>query len=504
MKQQLPSAGPFARYATTAIAAGCPKDQLRNLLRAGVVLQPRQLCASAAARLCDNPNGPTEVGFGGARGGGKSHWLLAQMGADDCQRLPGLKCLLLRKVGKANLEHFEDLRRTVLAELPHEFAAYRGVLTFANGSRIVAGHFQSESDIDSYLGLEYDVIGVEEATTLSSSKYEHITTCCRTSKVLPRGGAWRPRIYSTTNPGGIGHDWYYRRFVLPYLERSALAPKGPFVEPISSSAVVSAKRPYLDKAAPSTIHHQPSTVFIPATVSDNAFNNPEYRRILENLHGWQRRAWLNGDWDIAAGQFFTNWRSAEHVVSDFDPKRAVEWWAALDYGFTHYTVVLLGARDGDGRIFVVDEHAQRLWLPQRHAAAIKAMLARQGLKVQNLRRFVAGEDVFSRQSDGTTVAAQYARLGINLRPANMQRINGWAEILARLGDREAGIEPTLFLHARCRRLIGTMPVLQHDPGRPEDVLKVDANEDGYGGDDAADALRYLVATMPVAVGMAVA
>jgi len=39
-----------------------------------------------------------------------------------------------------------------------------------------------------------------------------------------------------------------------------------------------------------------------------------------------------------------------------------------------------------------------------------------------------------------------------------------------------------------------LPVLQHDPNRPEDVLKVDADEDGVGGDDAADCLRYLVAT----------
>jgi hypothetical protein len=36
--------------------------------------------------------------------------------------------------------------------------------------------------------------------------------------------------------------------------------------------------------------------------------------------------------------------------------------------------------------------------------------------------------------------------------------------------------------------------LQHDPNRPEDVLKVDADEDGNGGDDAADCMRYLVAT----------
>jgi hypothetical protein len=36
--------------------------------------------------------------------------------------------------------------------------------------------------------------------------------------------------------------------------------------------------------------------------------------------------------------------------------------------------------------------------------------------------------------------------------------------------------------------------LQLDPNRPEDVLKVDADEDGVGGDDAADCFRYLVAT----------
>jgi hypothetical protein len=48
-------------------------------------------------------------------------------------------------------------------------------------------------------------------------------------------------------------------------------------------------------------------------------------------------------------------------------------------------------------------------------------------------------------------------------------------------------------------VIETLPALQHDPSRPEDVLKVDADEDGVGGDDAADALRYLVATKGRAV-----
>lgn len=443
-------------YIAQGKQAGCPADQLANFIKAAIVLQPRQLAASAAARLCDRVGGPSAVGYGGARGGGKSHWLLAQMGADDCQRVPNLKCLLLRKVGKANMEHFEDLRRRLFSALPHDFSAYRGVLNFANGSRIIAGHFQAEKDIDAYLGLEYDVIGIEEATTLSNRKHQDISTCCRTSK--PN---WRPRIYSTTNPGGIGHAWYRSKFVLPFLEK-----------------------------------RETETRFLPARVADNQFNNPEYQKVLEGLTGWQKRAWLDGDWDIAAGQFFTTFRREVHVLPDFDESRAREWWAALDYGFAHYTAVLLGCTDCDGNTFVVDEHAERMWLPQRHATAVRAMLLRHGLRLSDLKRIVAGADVFSKQSDGTTVAHQYAREGIALRPANMDRINGWAEILQGFGDPAAGIFPRLFIHQRCARLAETLPALQHDPNRPEDVLKVDADEDGIGGDDSADALRYLVATKP--------
>ena len=445
---------PLERYLDAGRSAGCPAGQMENFVRAGIVLQPRQLAASAGARLCDSGGGPTAIGYGGARGGGKSHWLLAQMGADDCQRVPGLKCLLLRKVGKANSEHFEELQRRLFGGLSREFSAYKGLLKFRNGSQIQAGHYQAEKDIDNYLGLEYDIIGIEEATTLSARKHQDISTCSRTSK--PN---WRPRMYSTTNPGGIGHAWYRAKFVVPHAERREV-----------------------------------ETRFVPARVDDNRYNNPEYRKVLEGLSGWQKLAWLEGNWDIAAGQYFTNFRRDLHTIDDFDERRAVEWFAALDYGFTHYTVCLLGCRDGDGNCFVVDEHAERLWLPQRHAAAIKGMLARHGLTPEKLRRFVAGADVFSRQSDGSTVAGQYAKNGLTLRVANTERVNGWAELLHRLGDLDGGIAPSLFIHRRCGRLVETLPALQHDPNRPEDVLKVDADEDGHGGDDCADALRYLLST----------
>lgn len=450
------------RYAQAAKAAGVPRDQIENFLRAGIVLQPRQLAASAPARECDQADGPLEIGFGGARGGGKSHWMLAQLGADDCQRQPGLKCLLLRKVGKANKENFEDLRRKLLMGIPHRYARQEGILTFENGSFIVLGHFQNEKDIDNYLGLEYDAIGVEEATTLTFAKYRDITTCNRTSKP-----GWRPRTYNSTNPGGVGHGWYKARFVAPYLAELRGGPK------------------------------QTRTRFVPSTARDNRFLNRDYvSSVLESLTGWKRRAWLDGDWDIAAGQFFTTWRADVHVIKPFPIPRGWRVWGALDYGFTHFTVFYLLAEDGDGNIYLVDEHAEQGWLPQRHAPAIKSLLERHGYQPRHLWKMVAGADLFAQRGmkdgEAQTLAESYQELGLKFEEANTDRINGAGEILVRLGDLEADppIRPTLFIFDRCARLIECIPALEHDPHRPEDVLKVDTDEDGNGGDDPYDAARY--------------
>ena len=214
-------------------------------------------------------------------------------------------------------------------------------------------------------------------------------------------------------------------------------------------------------------------------MTDNRWNNPEYMRVLEGLTGWQRRAWLDGDWDIAAGQFFTTLRREVHVVSDFDETRAREWFCALDYGFTHYTVVLLGCTDGDGNMFVVDEHAERLWLPQRHAPAIKAMLAR-----HQDRRSQTGDCGFEtvrgrrgcvqpaeRRDDGRGAVCEAGHHAAAGEHGPGER---WAEILHRFGDPANGVKPTAVHSPAVRAAGGTLPALQHDPNRPEDVLKVDA------------------------------
>lgn len=442
----------LARYLTTARDAGVPRDQIDRYLMAGVVLNPAQLRAAAAARECDHPDGPTMVGYGGARGGGKSHFVLAQMGADDCQRMPGLKCLWLRKVGKGAKESLEDLRPRVLSRIQHRYNQTSGVITFKNGSRILSGHFKNESDVDAYLGLEYDVIAIEEDTTLSVAKKRMIRTCLRTSK--PN---WRPRLYRTTNPGGVSHADFKKTFVEPF------------------------KR-----------GQETTSRFIPATFRDNPYLNPDYVQQLDQLVGWQKRAWRDGDWDVAAGMYFSNWSDATHVVAPFDVPEHWRVWAALDYGFTHPTAMYVFAEDGDGMVYVVGEHVRQKALPKTHAHAYFSLLSRLKIAPQRIRTFVAGADVFAQRGDSEarTIADQYADYGITLERADIDRITGASELLHRLGDPESGIDPSLKIFNTCPVLIETIPAMVHDPLRPEDVDKVDADEDGVGGDDPYDGCRY--------------
>lgn len=450
--QRLRQASDYAlfNYLTEAKSYGVEPSALLNFQRGGYVAQSKQLLFHAAARMCDRDDGPTQIGFGGARGPGKSHALFAQIALDDCQRVAGLKVLYLRKVGKNAREQFEDLRRSVLRYVEHTYNRNLGIVSFPNGSRIIIGHFKNESDVDSYLGLEYDVICIEETTTLTESKYKTLRDSNRTSKP-----DFRPRIYCSTNPGNIGHGWFKKRFI----------------EPARAGT-------------------ESDTRFVFATVDDNQFIDKGYVAKLEDNTGWKLKAYRYGDWDIAAGQFFTNFNYEAVVKIVSAPPAYQTVWCAMDYGFQHWTVVYLFSYY-DGKIQIVDEFRARKQLPDQNAAEIIAMLRRNNVELWRLEAFVAGKDVFAQKGDteGKTIAQQYEEHGIILTPANTDRINGAGELLKLFGDplREKNpVQPKIEISTRCVNLINTIPNLQHDPHRPEDVLKINADDDGNGGDDEYD------------------
>lgn len=74
-----------------------------------------------------------------------------------------------------------------------------------------------------------------------------------------------------------------------------------------------------------------------------------------------------------------------------------------------------------------------------------------------------------------------------------ERPTGWAEILRLLGDPMRDVNPLppqIAISRDCVKLIECLPALQHNPNKPEDVLKWDVDDEGNGGDDPADAFRY--------------
>ncbi len=89
----------LAKCVIAAQQAGAPPSQVRTFLNAGYAPYKWQWLFHAAARAADHPDGPVDIGCGGARGPGKSHAVMSQAALDDCQRVNGLKGLFLRQTG---------------------------------------------------------------------------------------------------------------------------------------------------------------------------------------------------------------------------------------------------------------------------------------------------------------------------------------------------------------------------------------------------------------------
>jgi hypothetical protein len=246
--------------------------------------------------------------FGGAAGPGKSKALLMEA-ILQAHEHPGANTLLLRRtfseLEQSLLLYF---RRDVPRELYKSFNDSKHVVTWHNGSTTRFGYCLAENDVYQYQGAEFLFIGIDELTLFTLRQWQFLTSRNR----CPVPGAF-PCMAAATNPGNIGHAWV--------------------------------KALWIDKqAAPGMENpgeYDPADYdFIPARVTDNPIYaaDENYLKTLRALPSHLKRAFLDGDWDVFAGQYFDKFDTTRHIVCP----EAIDWkpwwprWISIDWGYEHY------------------------------------------------------------------------------------------------------------------------------------------------------------------------
>ncbi len=433
----------MATMLSAAAASGMPRDQTSRFVKGGYVVLEQCMSFHAAARLADLPDGPEEIALAGTRGSAKSRTVMSQVGLDDCQRVPNLKWLFLRKIMKTAAEALDDLEREVFRYTTHTFT--EAGVEFPNGSRILVGGYKDERDIDKYLGLEYDGVVIEEATQFSEERKDRIYGSVRTSK--PN---WRPRKYLTTNADGIGLAWFKRTFVTPARER-----------------------------------RETITRFFEVSYAGNPFLNPEYVRWLEGLKGQLAKAWRDCDWDAFAGMAFPTWNYERHVVpfeQTFEIPLTWMKWTGTDWGTAAPFCNLWLAKQPDvKRIYVYREAYQAGLNSTEQTAVIKDMT----LPDEKIVMRWADPSMWpaEKMRDKVTSAVDdYKAAGLILTKGDNNRLSGKRKIDSALADLPDG-KPGLMIFENCENLIEQLSSAPADPLNPEDI-------DTESEDHALDALKY--------------
>lgn len=415
-----------------------------------------------------------ELFFGGARGGGKSDFLLGDYAQDVPEYGEHWRGVIFRKT-YPELEELIVRSHEMYLPCGAGWQDQKKTWTFPNGATLRMRFLERERDADRYQGHQYTWIGFDELTNWATSTgLDKLRACLRSAKPIEV-----KRLRGSGNPGGAGHQWVKQAYVTP-------APMGfKLISEINSGM---------------------ERMYIPSKVQDNPtlmLNDPTYTDRLRSVGSSDLvRAWLEGDWDVVLGAFFDCWRSELHVVR---PVALPEHWtrfAAFDWGSARpFCVGWYAVSDGT--------------LPEFPAGALvkyrewygSTGKPNEGLKMtaeevgQGIITREAGEKIHYRVADpaifaedgGPSIAGRMHRVGCGFRRADNKRvgtlghIGGWDQVRQRLIGEDG--KPMLYFFSTCVDSIRTIPALQHDDARPEDV-----NTEME--DHAADETRYACLSRP--------
>lgn len=332
---------------------------------------------------------------------------------------------------------------------------------YRNGSRLWVAGLDNPGKA---LSAEYDFVYLNQAEQFRQDDWQTLTTRC-TGRA---GNAPFPQIVGDCNPGPEDH-WILKR---------------------AAQGILRLLRSY-HRDNPRLFNEDGSLTI----------DGERTMRTLDALTGILRKRGRDGEWVGAEGLFFEEFDYDLHTCEPFAIPADWPVWGAFDYGFAHPTAFGLLTESNDGVIYLVGEHVQHRWLPPAHCKAIRRLAERCGIGWHRVKQIVAGHDCFQQRGDSNakTIAQQYAeardpetgeQFGLKMEKATVDRVSGAQELLSRLGNQKAGIAPRLRLFRTCKRTIAVMTRMVCDPHDPEDVLKVNADANGEGGDDEYDCIRY--------------
>ncbi len=453
-------------------------------------LWPRQLEAFETSA--------TELLFGGATEGGKSHFIRVALIA-WCLAIPGLQCVLIRKRYQDIISNHLD-GRTGFRGMLQTLVALKQVritskdIAFANGSIIQFQHCQDERQFDSAQGVEKHVLVIDEATQISERLIRFFRAWVRMpldmQQSLPNDYKGKfPRIIYTANPIGVSVSYFRREFVKA--------------------------RPTGDIQLVDGFLRQ----YIPSRYTDNlSVDEAAHRGRLAGIGDPAlAKALDEGDWDAPIGEFFPEWDEKRHVVVDFIPPQ--HWfrfrvfdWGTADPAYVGWFAISDGEpfRDILGRErwfprgafilyqewYICDPHDLARGLRMRNEDMATGILSRSELNHKNV--ITLTDSLPFQDRGGETIAQTFAKNGVILTRGDTSRVAGWSQMRSRLIGVEVDSNvneriPMLFITSSCKAARDYIPSL---PRHPNENHREDAAEHGE-ATHACDAIRLACMAHPV-------